>query len=39
MLRLVWDHKLWWLIPLAAVLVVFGLLILFAAGVGPFAWF
>ena len=31
------EHKRWWLIPMVAVLVVFGLLLIFAStsGVGP----
>jgi Family of unknown function (DUF5989) len=35
-----WNRKLWWLIPMVAVLLVFGVLLVFAAasGVGPFIY-
>ena len=35
-----WKRKLWWLIPMVAVLFVFGLLLVFASatGVGPFIY-
>jgi hypothetical protein len=35
-----WKRKMWWLIPMVAMLVVFGLLLLFASasGVGPFIY-
>ena len=35
-----WKNKLWWLIPMVAVLVLFGLLLLFASasGIGPFIY-
>lgn len=35
-----WQRKLWWLIPMIVVLLVFGLLIIFASasGVGPFIY-
>ena len=35
-----WQRKLWWLIPMVVVLLVFGLLIIFASasGVGPFIY-
>ncbi len=28
--RFLWEQRLWWLIPMVAVLMVFGLLLLFA---------
>lgn len=35
-----WQRKLWWLIPMISVLVVFGLLLVFASasGIGPFIY-
>mgnify|MGYP001428932217 FL=1 len=35
-----WQQKLWWMIPMVAVLMVFGLLLVFASasGVGPFIY-
>ncbi len=35
-----WKNKLWWLIPMVAVLLVFGVLLVFASasGVGPFIY-
>ncbi|MFH1371539.1 MAG: DUF5989 family protein [Planctomycetota bacterium] len=35
-----WQHKLWWMIPLVALLLLFGLLLAFASasGVGPFIY-
>ena len=35
-----WQRKLWWLIPMVLMLVIFGLLLLFASasGVGPFIY-
>ncbi len=35
-----WKRKLWWLIPMVLVLVILGILLLFAAasGVGPFIY-
>ncbi len=35
-----WRRKLWWLIPMVLVLLVFGLLLVFATvtGVGPFIY-
>jgi hypothetical protein len=35
-----WQHKMWWMIPLVAVLLFFGLIIVFgsATGVGPFIY-
>ena len=35
-----WQRKLWWMIPMVTVLLVFGLLLVFASasGVGPFIY-
>jgi len=35
-----WKRKLWWLIPMVAVLIVFGLLLVFAqaSGIAPFIY-
>ncbi len=35
-----WKRKLWWLMPMVALLLLFGLLLVFAAssGVGPFIY-
>jgi len=35
-----WQRKLWWLIPMVVVLLLFALLIIFASasGVGPFIY-
>jgi hypothetical protein len=35
-----WQRKLWWLIPMVIVLMLFGLLLIFAnaSGVGPFIY-
>jgi hypothetical protein len=35
-----WQRKLWWLIPMVAVLLLFGLLLIFAttSGVAPFIY-
>jgi hypothetical protein len=40
MLVFLWRHKLWWLIPMMAVLLLFGLLLIFAttSGVAPFIY-
>ncbi len=40
LLAFLWKRKLWWLIPMVAVLLVFGLLLIFASasGVGPFIY-
>ena len=40
LIRFLWERKLWWLIPMVAVLLVFGLLIIVGAatGVGPFIY-
>jgi hypothetical protein len=37
LLGFLWQRKLWWLIPMIALLLVFGLLLIFASssGVGP----
>lgn len=39
-LSLLWEHKLWWLIPMVAVLLLMGLLLIFAnaSGVAPFIY-
>jgi hypothetical protein len=35
-----WQRKLWWLIPMITVLLIFGLLLIFASasGIGPFIY-
>ena len=40
LLTFLWKRKLWWLIPMVAVLLLFGLLVIFASasGVGPFIY-
>jgi len=40
LLRFLWQRKLWWLIPMIVVLMVFGLLLIFASasGIGPFIY-
>jgi hypothetical protein len=40
LLRFLWERKLWWLIPMTAILLLFGLLLIFASasGVGPFIY-
>ena len=40
LMTLLWKRKLWWLIPMVTVLLLFGLLLIFAAasGVGPFIY-
>jgi hypothetical protein len=40
LLNFLWKRKLWWLIPMVAVLLLFGLLLVFASasGVGPFIY-
>jgi hypothetical protein len=37
LLSFLWQRKLWWLIPMMALLLIFGLLLIFASssGVGP----
>ncbi len=40
LLQFLWQRKLWWLIPMVTVLLLFGLLLIFASasGVGPFIY-
>ncbi len=40
LLGFLWQRKLWWLIPMVVVLLVFGLLLIFASssGIGPFIY-
>jgi hypothetical protein len=40
LLRFLWQRKLWWLIPMIVVLMIFGLLLIFASasGIGPFIY-
>ncbi|HET6598275.1 MAG TPA: DUF5989 family protein [Anaerolineales bacterium] len=40
LLAFLWKRKLWWLVPMVAVLLLFGLLLIFASasGVGPFIY-
>ena len=40
LLSFLWERKLWWLIPMVTVLLLFGILLVFAssAGVGPFIY-
>ncbi|HZM23917.1 MAG TPA: DUF5989 family protein [Anaerolineales bacterium] len=40
LLSFLWQRKLWWLIPMVVVLMVFGLLLIFASasGIGPFIY-
>lgn len=40
MLSFLWKQKKWWLIPMVVVLLLFGLLMIFAtaSGVGPFIY-
>ena len=37
---LLWQRKLWWMIPMVVVLLSFGMLLMFASasGVGPFIY-
>ena len=39
-LQFLWERKLWWLIPMVTVLILFGLLLVFASssGVAPFIY-
>jgi drug/metabolite transporter superfamily protein YnfA len=39
-LGFLWKRKMWWLIPMVVVLLLFGLLLIFASasGVGPFIY-
>ncbi len=40
LLLLLWQKKMWWLIPMVSVLLLLGLLLIFASasGVGPFIY-
>jgi hypothetical protein len=40
MVRFLWARKLWWLIPMVMLLLLFGLLLIFASssGVAPFIY-
>ena len=40
LLRFLWQRKLWWLIPMIVVLMLFALLVVFAStsGIGPFIY-
>ena len=40
LLTFLWQRKLWWLIPMITVLLIFGLLLIFASasGIGPFIY-
>jgi hypothetical protein len=40
LIAFLWQRKMWWMIPMVVVLVLFGLLIAFgsASGVGPFIY-
>ena len=40
LLTFLWQRKLWWLIPMVTVLLIFGLLLIFASasGIGPFIY-
>lgn len=40
LLSFLWKQKMWWLIPMVAVLLIFGLLLIFASasGIGPFIY-
>jgi hypothetical protein len=40
LLGYLWKRKLWWLIPMVTILLLFGLLLIFASasGVGPFIY-
>jgi uncharacterized protein DUF5989 len=35
-----WKHGMWWMIPMVSVLVIFGILLVFAttSGIGPFIY-
>ena len=39
-LKFMWARKLWWLIPMVVVLLLFGFLLIFAtaSGIGPFIY-
>ena len=40
LLGFLWERKLWWMIPMVAVMLLFGLLVIFGTttGVGPFVY-
>ena len=40
LLGFLWSRKLWWLLPMVFVLLLFGLLMIFASasGIGPFVY-
>jgi hypothetical protein len=40
LLQFLWRRKLWWLIPMVTLLLIFGLLLVFASasGLGPFIY-
>jgi hypothetical protein len=40
LLRFLWQRKLWWLIPMVILLMLFALLVVFAStsGIGPFIY-
>jgi hypothetical protein len=40
LLSYLWEQKLWWMIPMVALLVMLGLVIIFASssGIGPFIY-
>ncbi len=40
LLTFLWSRKLWWLVPMVALLLVFGLLLIFASatGLAPFIY-
>ncbi|MEM7532153.1 MAG: DUF5989 family protein [Chloroflexota bacterium] len=40
LLAFLWERKLWWLMPMVVVLLLLGLLIIFASvsGIGPFVY-
>ena len=40
LLAFLWKRKLWWLIPMMVILLLFGLLMIFAStsGIGPFIY-
>ena len=40
LLGYLWQNKLWWMLPMVVVLLVFGILIVFgtSTGVGPFIY-
>lgn len=40
LLSYLWEQRMWWLVPMVAVLLIFGLLLIFAtaSGIGPFIY-